>query len=525
MRDNSDEPGATAAEGRHAAAHAASHLSNVSRTPDSLCLQHLPWLLAKAPTEALMLLKVQLPQAVLSKAAVHLLYTQSMLLNPWQPLCAHCMHQPARLSQSADQPTLAQVSQLAQAYQVHAPGMTGLCGPHNLAHAASLGLHMPHQHRLLPQARPLSSPQVLPLLQEAGPGTFVQREYLQHLASQDPEDPDIHTELAVQLAQWAAAEMPDVDPRCAPSCSLGLCMGKSLELLRAGGGMQSCSMAAQQIASKLPHFTVPAKAALALCRQQAASEQLCSHGLLGCSFPVWERVRSVPGRSSSQARLHQSGTGLQAAEARQQLASHLTASQAWDPGTVLHALQGTDLWQERVTVHERVSCWWLTCHSAASNATERLQCSSCHPSGYLTPTWSSPHNSARVAHACARDTRVTVLTALLSTSSLLACVPVCHAVTVNIQSFKNPIRRLIQHMLPDGRPRGSAARAGSVLGGHQGSRGLLRAAHGAGRLPGPAVHAPGSWRGPSSAVHRGLPAAGCPRYLLCKHCAPAQHST
>ena len=75
-----------------------------------------------------------------------------------------------------------------------------------------------------------------------------------------------------------------------------------------------------------------------------------------CSVPAWERVRAGSSRSASasQARLHQSEASLQALEARQQLAAHLNASQAWDPGTVLAALQGTDLWQERVTVHERV---------------------------------------------------------------------------------------------------------------------------------------------------------------------------
>ena len=75
-----------------------------------------------------------------------------------------------------------------------------------------------------------------------------------------------------------------------------------------------------------------------------------------CSVPAWERFRAGPSHSAStsQARLHQSQASLQALEARQQLTALLNASQAWDPGTVLAALQGTDLWQERVTVHERV---------------------------------------------------------------------------------------------------------------------------------------------------------------------------
>ena len=55
---------------------------------------------------------------------------------------------------------------------------------------------------------------MLPLLRSSGQEAAGQlRMYLQHLVSQGSSEASIHTELAVQLVDWAAAQMPAADPR------------------------------------------------------------------------------------------------------------------------------------------------------------------------------------------------------------------------------------------------------------------------------------------------------------------------
>ena len=67
----------------------------------------------------------------------------------------------------------------------------------------------------MPQARPLLVAEVLALLREAGQaGQGVLRAYLAHLVAQGSTDAGLHTQLALQLASWAASLLPAASPRC-----------------------------------------------------------------------------------------------------------------------------------------------------------------------------------------------------------------------------------------------------------------------------------------------------------------------
>ena len=65
------------------------------------------------------------------------------------------------------------------------------------------------------QARVLSIPEVLVLLQEAAAGSqWVLREFLAHQVALGSTDASLHTQLALQLIAWAAALLPPPRPRC-----------------------------------------------------------------------------------------------------------------------------------------------------------------------------------------------------------------------------------------------------------------------------------------------------------------------
>lgn len=78
------------------------------------------------------------------------------------------------------------------------------------------------------QVRPLSIAEVLALLRAGGdPGRGVLREYLAHLVAQGSADPELHTQLALQLAAWAASLLPPADPGCAFSSLQRRCIVRS----------------------------------------------------------------------------------------------------------------------------------------------------------------------------------------------------------------------------------------------------------------------------------------------------------
>ena len=67
-----------------------------------------------------------------------------------------------------------------------------------------------------------------------------------------------------------------------------------------------------------------------------------------CSTPAWQRARvRRSGSVDAQALLQQS-------QARDRLLAALQASQLWDAQAALLRLQGSELWQETVVVHQRV---------------------------------------------------------------------------------------------------------------------------------------------------------------------------
>ena len=72
-----------------------------------------------------------------------------------------------------------------------------------------------------------------------------------------------------------------------------------------------------------------------------------------CSLPAWQRARVRRSGSLDVQAL------AQQMQARDRLLAAMQASQLWDAPAALLRLHGSELWQETVVVHQRVSKHWV----------------------------------------------------------------------------------------------------------------------------------------------------------------------